>query len=147
MPRKTASSLTYGVLLLDGQRYAVLPERTLAELAERAGVAATPAGADPTPGDVTAVSLDRARLARRLAQRRQRVGLTQAVLAQRAGIRVETLNRIERGHTNPDFATVRKLVEAINAAEAALSGIAPTATEGESHVTRRTRTHRVPSGR
>jgi predicted transcriptional regulator len=38
-------------------------------------------------------------------------------LARRAGVRAETLNRIERGHTTPDFATVRKLVVAMNAAE------------------------------
>jgi transcriptional regulator with XRE-family HTH domain len=38
-------------------------------------------------------------------------------LARQAGIRPETLNRIERGRTTPDFATVRKLVVAMNAAE------------------------------
>ena len=43
--------------------------------------------------------------------------LSQAELARRAGVRPETLNRIERGHTTPDFATIRKLVVAMDAAE------------------------------
>lgn len=34
-------------------------------------------------------------------------------LARLAGVRVETLNRIEKGRTTPDFGTIRKLVNAI----------------------------------
>lgn len=56
-------------------------------------------------------------LAEKLVRRRVAAGLTQAELARQAGIRPETLNRIERGRTSPDFATVRKLVVAMNAAE------------------------------
>jgi transcriptional regulator with XRE-family HTH domain len=59
-------------------------------------------------------------LAARLVERRRASGLTQAELARRAGVRVETLNRIERGRTTPDFSTVRKLVSAMNRVEAAL---------------------------
>ena len=56
-------------------------------------------------------------LAQRLVRRRKAVGLSQAALARRAGIRVETLNRIERGKTaSPDLATMRKLVAAIQEA-------------------------------
>ena len=54
------------------------------------------------------------RLADRLLQRRQDAELTQKDLARLAGIRVETLNRIEKGRTTPDFKTIRKLVKAIN---------------------------------
>ena len=50
-------------------------------------------------------------------RRRQAAGLSQAELARRASVRPETLNRIERGRTTPDFATVRKLVVAMDAAE------------------------------
>jgi ribosome-binding protein aMBF1 (putative translation factor) len=56
-------------------------------------------------------------LAAKLVRRRQAAGLSQAELARRAAIRPETLNRIERGRTTPDFATVRKLVLAMDAAE------------------------------
>ncbi|NLE60711.1 MAG: helix-turn-helix transcriptional regulator [Planctomycetes bacterium] len=48
--------------------------------------------------------------------RRKNAELSQAELARRAGVRIETLNRIERGKTTPDFATIRKLVVAIKEA-------------------------------
>ena len=57
--------------------------------------------------------LDRVALAKKLVRRRQAAGLSQIELARRADIRPETLNRIERGRTTPDFATIRKLVVAM----------------------------------
>ena len=66
-------------------------------------------------GDILdALNVSDQRLAERLLQRRQHAGHTQKDLAQRAGIRVETLNRIEKGRTAPDFKTIRKLVNAMN---------------------------------
>lgn len=56
---------------------------------------------------------DRMALAAKLIARRRAAGLSQADLARRAAVRVETLNRIERGRTNPDFATMRKLAIAL----------------------------------
>ena len=61
-----------------------------------------------------AMNISDQRLADRLLQRRQDAELTQKDLAKLAGIRVETLNRIEKGRTTPDFSTIRKLVDAIN---------------------------------
>ena len=61
-----------------------------------------------------AMNISDLRLADRLLQRRQEAGLTQKGLAKLAGVRVETLNRIEKGRTTPDFKTIRKLVNAIN---------------------------------
>ena len=61
-----------------------------------------------------AINISDQRLADRLLQRRQDAGLTQKNLAKLAGVRVETLNRIEKGRTTPDFKTIRKLVNAIN---------------------------------
>ncbi len=89
------------------------------------------AGEDPSqPG----LELDRASLADKLVRRRRASGLSQAKLARLAGVRPETLNRIERGRTTPDFATIRKLVIAINAAEredAALPALTPSCKETE----------------
>jgi DNA-binding XRE family transcriptional regulator len=50
--------------------------------------------------------------------RRQRLaaGLTQAEVARRAGIRVETLSRLENARGNPTVATVSKIVRAISRA-------------------------------
>jgi transcriptional regulator with XRE-family HTH domain len=56
-----------------------------------------------------------------LISRRSALNLSQAELARRAGIRVETLNRIERGHTTPDFTTLRKLTVALKDFAAAKS--------------------------
>ena len=61
-----------------------------------------------------AMNISDQRLADRLLQRRLDAELTQKELAKLAGIRVETLNRIEKGRTTPDFKTIRKLVNAIN---------------------------------
>lgn len=120
MRRTALKTLDYRTVVLDGVSYAVLRESLLQALGRRAGVQLPPppttqaAPADPLPG----TDLDRAGLARRLVDRRKRAGLTQAGLARAAGIRVETLNRIERGKHTPDFATVRKLVVAMQRAEA-----------------------------
>ena len=101
---------------LDGIRYVIVREAVFDRLCEQAGLQR----ASSTPGDdamAAGLDLDRASLAKKLIRRRRAAGLSQAELARRAGIRPETLNRIERGRTTPDFTTVRKLVVAVNAAE------------------------------
>ncbi len=101
---------------LDGVRYVILRESAFERLCEKAGVD----GSRPTEGQeplAPGLDLDRATLAEKLVGRRKAAGLSQVALARRAGIRPETLSRIERGRTTPDFATVRKLVVAMNAAE------------------------------
>jgi transcriptional regulator with XRE-family HTH domain len=75
--------------------------------------------------------IDGASLAEKLIRRRQASGLGQAELARRAGIRAETLNRIERGRTTPDFATIRKLVLAMDAAEQAAAQASLSSQESE----------------
>src|SRR5437660_3687811 len=47
---------------------------------------------------------------------RRRLGLSQAELARRAGIRPETLNRIEQGRNKPSVPTIAKLDRALQAA-------------------------------
>jgi len=101
---------------LDGIRYVILRESVFDWLCRKAGVDAD-AGTMHEGATIEGGGLDRTSLAEKLARRRRACGLSQAELARRAGIRAETLNRIERGHTTPDFATVRKLVVAMNAAE------------------------------
>ena len=97
---------------LNGVRYVILRESAFEGLCGQAGLDS--AGSDPA---VEGVDLDRASLAEKLSTRRRAAGLTQAALARLAGVRPETLNRIERGRTTPDFKTVRKLVVALNEAE------------------------------
>ncbi len=97
---------------LGGRRYVILPETAF----ERLEAAARGAAGDWLAADGPSPFTEPVEgLGERLAARRREAGLTQATLAQAAGIRVETLNRIERGHTTPDYATIRKLVTAMNA--------------------------------
>ena len=116
MSTKPQQAIEHRRVELDGVCYVILRETDFQTLCRKArvGPQAPPAGAEPlTPG----LDLDRASLAEKLVRRRRVAGLSQAELARHAGIRPETLNRIERGRTTPDFATIRKLVVAINAAE------------------------------
>jgi DNA-binding XRE family transcriptional regulator len=103
-------------LELDGIRYVILRESVFEQLCEKAGIS-EPGSKEPAENLTPAFDIDRASLAEKLRRRRRAAGLTQAELARRAGVRTETLNRIERGHTEPDFTTIRKLVLAMNAAE------------------------------
>jgi ribosome-binding protein aMBF1 (putative translation factor) len=116
MAAKRRAQLDYRTVELDGIRYVILREPVFESLCQKAGMDLHGTAAkeeSSSPG----FELDRASLAEKLARRRRAAGLSQSDLARRAGIRPETLNRIERGRTTPDFATVRKLVVAISAAE------------------------------
>lgn len=116
MARTRTKRLQYATMELEGIRYAVIRENLLLRLCRRCGVEASQQGGEaPSPIDEWSDvgQLDREQLARHLIARRKNAGLSQADLARRAGVRIETLNRIERGKTTPDFATIRKLVVAI----------------------------------
>ena len=116
--KRRRRALSYTAVDLGGIRYAIVPEAALLRVCEAAGTPCHPtldrthdALRDPPEAGV---------LAARLVERRRASGLSQVELARRAGVRVETLNRIERGRTTPDFSTIRKLVRAMNRSEAAL---------------------------
>lgn len=98
---------TYQRILLDGKGYIVIAEDEFQALAQ-------PHISADRVDELNAFNVSDQRLADRLIQRRREAGLTQKDLAHRAGIRVETLNRIEKGRTTPDFKSIRKLVIAIN---------------------------------
>jgi DNA-binding XRE family transcriptional regulator len=95
-------------VVLDGKRFIILPE---AEFERMAGLPP----ADAT-GKRPAVAAMRAVLARDIVRDRERIGWSQAELARRAGIRVETLNRIETGKHTPSVATIEKIDTALRAA-------------------------------
>jgi ribosome-binding protein aMBF1 (putative translation factor) len=108
--------IDYRSVELDGIRYVIIRDTVFDLLCEKAHVEQqNPSGDEES--NASGLELDRISLARKLVQRRRAAGLSQAELARRAGVRPETLNRIERGRTTPDFATVRKLVEAMNVAD------------------------------
>lgn len=116
MPNETRRAVEHRSVELDGTRYVILRETAFELLCQKANVPF----ASSAPGQETSASdfdLDQPSLAEKLVRRRRATGLSQAELARRAGVRPETLNRIERGRVTPDFVTIRKLVVAMNAAE------------------------------
>ncbi|MBN2447220.1 MAG: helix-turn-helix transcriptional regulator [Phycisphaerae bacterium] len=121
------SAVAYSPVEIAGVRYAIIAEDVLLRLCESLAVAPAPLGTRTEPLGPT--TWDHDRLATRIRARRRRADLTQAQLAERAGIRTETLNRIERGKTTPDFATIRKLVIAMDAAEAEVNAVSATIKE------------------
>jgi transcriptional regulator with XRE-family HTH domain len=50
----------------------------------------------------------------RLRQARENAVMSQAELGTRSGVGEATVNRIERGHVQPRFVTVRKLAKTLN---------------------------------
>ena len=116
MTRRGRQRIDHQLLELDGVRYVIVRESVFEHLCQEAHVNWEELNVNKEslkPG----LDLDGPSLAEKLVRRRVASGLSQAELARRAGIRPETLNRIERGRTSPDFATVRKLVIAMNTAE------------------------------
>jgi DNA-binding XRE family transcriptional regulator len=108
-------------LIIEGKRFVLVAEPEFERMADLTRDLASGMGPPlPEPdqdGNVPAVAWGRATLARKLIRDRRAVGLTQRELARRAGIRAETLNRIERGSRMPDTATFQKLHRALAKAE------------------------------
>ncbi|HLA85192.1 MAG TPA: helix-turn-helix transcriptional regulator [Thermoguttaceae bacterium] len=138
MQNEPLPDLDYQSLELDAVRYVVLRESHFERLCRAAGIQRTQTEAGETAFGL-GPELDRQSLAARLIRRRRASGLSQAELARRAGVRPETLNRIERGRTTPDFATMRKLVVAIDEAqsEQASREVAPFSQRRTNHAKRK----------
>ncbi len=67
-------------------------------------------------GNVPAAAYARATIARGIIRDRHTAGLSQAELARLSGVRVETLNRIERAKVTPDVRTILKIDRALKSA-------------------------------
>jgi DNA-binding XRE family transcriptional regulator len=95
---------------LNGKSYVILEREEyerLATLAKAAGLPALPeANAE---GHYPAVDYARASIARSIIQDRIKAGLSQRELAKQAGIRVETLCRIETGKHTASVPTIEKI--------------------------------------
>jgi len=108
-------------LTLSGRDYVVLPKSEYDRLARRAAViedvTVPPLPAVLLDGNYPAVIAGRAVLARKLIKRRWAVGLTQAEVARRAGIRKETLCRIEKAKVTADTSTVARIVRVLELSE------------------------------
>src|SRR5881227_1565191 len=92
-------------VIVKGQSMVMLDETEYDRLLQKADEW-EPAMPEPAAdGTYPAVEALRVSLARKILRHRRRVGWIQAELARRAGIRVETLRRIEHGVHTPSVAT------------------------------------------
>ena len=112
-------------LKVKGERFVIVPEAEYERLISRGrprDETHLPSLPKPLPsGNYDAVAYARASLARKLIRDRRTAGLSQAELARRAGIRVETLNRIEKLKVTPSIATVERIDRALSKLEGSLS--------------------------
>ncbi len=100
-----------------GKRFVLVEEHEYRRL-RRAMPAEPPMPAIPEPdarGLRPALETARAVLARDIIQNRRKAGWTQAELARRAKVRVETISRLESGKQTPTVATVEKINRALKA--------------------------------
>jgi DNA-binding XRE family transcriptional regulator len=96
----------------------ILPEADFEELARKADLWEPELPKPDANGNYPADATMAVCIARGLLRRRRALGLSQAELARRAGIRAETLNRIETCKHDPSIRTIEKIDRALNKAEA-----------------------------
>ena len=102
------------LLKLGGSDYVVLPRNEYERMAALAEIAELPPLPDPDgKGNYPAVEYLRTSIARGIIKDRIKAGLTQKQLADRAGIRVETLCRIETGKHTASVPTIEKIDRAL----------------------------------
>ena|SRR3972149_4284813 len=102
-------------IVLSGERFVILPEDEYRKLKSEQGEPALPR--PDAKGNYPAPQALRVILARKILRRRRAIGLTQAKLAKLAGIRAETLNRLEQGKHTPTLETINKIDRALAKAE------------------------------
>lgn len=108
-----------------GERYVILPEAEYLRLLGEQPEPRLPA--PDAEGNYPGVEAMRVILARKLIRARRDLGWSQAELARRAGVRVETLNRLEHGKHSANVATVDKLQRALDAGQTAAAKAKPPA--------------------
>lgn len=115
----------------DGKPYVILPRDEYDRLITLAKAADLPPL--PTPdanGNYPAVEYARASIARKIIRDRVAAGLSQRELASQAGVRVETLCRIETGKHTPSVTTIDKIDKALR--QVARSDVAKRGSSGRS---------------
>lgn len=102
------------LIQVDGRDYVLVPRAEYERLTKLAKVGEMPALPKPdSSGNYPAVGYFRASIARNIVGDRVKAGLSQRELARVAGVRVETLCRIETGKHTASTATIDKLDRAL----------------------------------
>jgi transcriptional regulator with XRE-family HTH domain len=98
----------------NGKRYVMIDEADFPKPAKKMDADdLPPLPAADADGNMPAIEYMRASIARQLVTERRAAGLTQAELARRAGIRPETLNRLEKAKHSADEATMKRIERAL----------------------------------
>ena len=109
--------MTIQTIQLEGKRFVVVEESYFRRLRRLSGERAEPElPLFPRPDDegrVDAIEYARASMARDMIRERKSLGLSQDRLAKLAGIRQETLSRIETGKHTPTVRVVTKIDKAL----------------------------------
>ena len=103
-------------LTIQGKHFVLLEEAELRQLERRATKAESKLPTYPpadAKGNRPAVEYLRVSIARDIVQERQALGLSQERLASLAGLRQETLSRLESGKHSPTVRTVEKIDQAL----------------------------------
>ena len=105
-------------IVVRGKRMVVMEEEAYPELLRRADLWEPELPPPDADGNYPALEALAVLQARDILRARRQLGLSQAELARRAGIRPETLNRIEQGKNKPSVPTITKLDRALKKAAA-----------------------------
>ena len=108
--------MTVQTLTLDDKELVVLTREAFDELMEKAGVL-PPLPPSDRNGNSDAIEFARVSIARTLITRRIRAGWTQKELAKQAGVRLETISRVEGGKNSPTHETMLRLDAALKKAK------------------------------
>lgn len=107
--------MSHATLNMKGKTFVLVPQAEYRRMtAARYAMPDLPAA--NADGNFPAVQTGRVSFAREVIRRREAIGLSQKALAAAAGIRVETLNRIEKARVTADTATIMKVDRALKKA-------------------------------
>ena len=102
---------------IKGKRMVMMEEADYESLLRKVSADEPDLPAPNADGNFPALETLDALQARDILRARRKLGLSQADLARRAGIRAETLNRIEHGKNTPSVPTIAKIDRALKEAE------------------------------
>jgi DNA-binding XRE family transcriptional regulator len=109
---------TIQTLDIRGKKFVLMPQSEYRRLSRQARPPGPVMPRLTSEGIYPAAEAMRTMMARKIIMSRKAIGLSQAALARSAGIRVETLNRLEKGKHTPDLTTMAKINTALDAAGA-----------------------------
>ena len=104
--------MTMQKIEIEGNKLVILTQAAFDVLMEKAGVL-PPLPPVDKHGNADAIAFGRAAIARKLVSRRIQAGWTQKELAKRAGMRLETISRLEGGKHSPTHETMTRLDQAL----------------------------------